>query len=152
MAGYGLRRACTCGAVMSTPVFVLVSMAGGLGAGSRFAVDSIVSRAVTARTAGNIPWGTTTVNLTGSFLLGLLLGLAASIALPRGWQMTAGSGFLGGYTTFSAASVEIVQLLRNRRWAAGAIIGLGSIVGATAVAALGMWTGGWIGVEMCGAS
>jgi len=133
---------------MSAPMFVLVSMAGGLGASARFVIDA----AIGARAAGTVPWATIVINLSGSLVLGLLLGLATGTALPRGWQPAAGAGFLGGYTTFSAASVEVVTLMRNRRWAAGALTAFGSIAGATAAAALGIWTGSAMGGEMCGAS
>lgn len=140
MARYGVRRCVRSrGSAMSGPILLLVSMAGGLGATARFAVDGAISRAISARTAENTPWGTIVINLSGSLLLGLLLGLAASTDLPRGWQLTAGAGFLGGYTTFSAASVEVVALMRHRRWTTGAITSLGSIAGATAAAALGIW-------------
>jgi hypothetical protein len=66
------------------------------------------------------PVGTTVINVTGSFLLGLLGGLALQHGLPTSWHLVLGTGFLGGYTTFITASVETVRLLQDRRWLAAA--------------------------------
>ena len=55
-----------------------------------------------------------------------------------------GTGFLGGYTTFSTASFETVRLLQERRWAAGLVNGIGTLVVSTATAAFGLWLGGLV--------
>lgn len=121
-----------------TPVvFGLLCVAGGLGAVARFVIDGLVRE----RTSGALPWGTIAINVSGSFLLGLLTGLVAARALPAEWQLVAGTGFLGGYTTFSTASLETVRLLQEHRWAAGLVTGLGVVVCATAAAGLGWWIG-----------
>jgi CrcB protein len=52
-----------------------------------------------------------------------------------------GTGFLGGYTTFSTASVETVRILQERRWGAGIAVSLGTLVAAIALAGLGLWLG-----------
>lgn len=121
-----------------TPVtFGLLCVAGGLGAVARFVIDALVRE----RTSGALPWGTIAINLSGSFLLGLLTGLVAARALPADVQLVVGTGFLGGYTTFSTASVETVRLLQERRWVAGLLNGFGVVVAATAAAGLGLWLG-----------
>jgi CrcB protein len=57
------------------------------------------------------------------------------------WQWALGSGFLGGYTTFSTASFETVRMLQQRRWTAGLVNGLLQLVLATALAGAGLWLG-----------
>jgi CrcB protein len=92
-------------------ITLLVSMAGGLGAVARLVLDGLIR----GRHALEYPVGTTLINVSGSFLLGLLGGLALRHALPTSLHLVLGTGFLGGYTTFSAASVETVRLLQDRR-------------------------------------
>lgn len=122
---------------MTLPLFVLLALAGGLGAAARLLLDGIIR----ARTHGAMPWGTITINLTGSLLLGALTGLTVSNVLPEAWHLVIGSGFLGGYTTFSTASFETVRLLQERTWAIGLLNGLGTLVVAVGAAGLGLWLG-----------
>jgi fluoride exporter len=112
---------------------LLLALAGGLGSAARFLVDG----AVTAVQAWRYPVGTTAINLSGSFLLGLLAGLAAGRMLGAPALLVLGTGFLGGYTTFSTAAFETVRLVEQHRWAAALLHGLGQVVVATALAALG---------------
>lgn len=121
-----------------TPVlFVSLALAGGLGAACRLLLDGTIR----SRSPGTLPWGTITINLTGSLLLGLVTGLVAVHLLPQGWQFVVGSGFLGGYTTFSTASFETVRLLQERKRIASLLNGLGGVIAATAAAGLGLWIG-----------
>lgn len=122
---------------MTPALFLLVALAGGLGAAARFALDGLVS----ARTDGSLPWGTITVNLTGSFVLGLVTGLAGRHLLPEDVATVLGVGFLGGYTTFSTASLETVRLLQEGRTTAGVLVGAGTLVTTAALAGLGLWLG-----------
>ena len=121
---------------MTPLLFVVVALAGGVGAVARFALDA----AMRARLGGG-PWGTVAINLSGSLLLGLLVGVAGAGVLPGEWLAALGTGFLGGYTTFSAASFETVRMLQQRRWSAALLVGLGQLIAATALAALGLWLG-----------
>jgi len=119
---------------------VVMALAGGLGAVVRFVVDTSVAR----RTHRRAPLGTMVVNISGSFLLGLITALALSHAGPHDLTVVAGTGFLGGYTTFSAASVETVNLARTGGWRAGlraARHAVVMLVAALAAAALGLWLG-----------
>ena len=122
---------------MTLVPFVLVALAGGAGAAARLLVDG----SVRTRWGGDLPWGTVTVNLTGSLLLGVVTGLAAGQLLPETVRLVAGAGFLGGYTTFSTASLETVRLLQERRWVPAVANGLGTLVVATGAAGLGLWLG-----------
>ena len=115
---------------------LLLTLAGGLGAVARFVLDGTVSAARSWR----YPVGTTVINLSGSFLLGLLAGLVAGL-LPGPASLVLGTGFLGGYTTFSTAAYETVRLAEQRRWGAALLHGVGQLVVATALAALGYAAG-----------
>lgn len=116
---------------------LLVAAAGGLGAAARFAVDS----AARSRWATAFPWSTVLINVTGSLLLGLLTGLLVADGAPGLVRTVLGTGFCGGYTTFSTASVETVRLLQLRRYAAAAGNAVGSLVLTVAAGGLGLWLG-----------
>jgi len=121
-----------------TPLlFIALALAGGLGAAARLLLDGVIRD----RIGGVTPWGTIIINLTGSLLLGLISGLAVSHALPEAVHVVVGTGFLGGYTTFSTASFETIRLLQERRWTVGVLNGLSVLVATTVLAALGLWAG-----------
>ena len=90
-----------------------IAAAGGLGAVVRFFVDAEVKSRLTQRTS--FPWATVGINVSGSFLLGVLAGWVMFRAGSTDVQAVIGTGFLGGYTTFSTASVETVRLLQQGR-------------------------------------
>lgn len=125
---------------MNASLFILTVLAGGVGAAARFVVDGFVTQRLFARRASaGFPWGIFVVNLTGSLGLGLLIGASSALGSPA---LTAiGTGFLGGYTTFSTAMVDTLHLIRQRRhreaWANGA----GMLVACVAAAACGMVLG-----------
>ena len=112
----------------------LIASAGGLGAVARLVVDALIQRRHSLR----FPIETMIINVSGSLLLGYVSGLAIRQLLPEPWHLIIGSGFLGGYTTFSTASVETVRLLQERRWLSGLINGFGMLVVAIAAAAAGL--------------
>jgi CrcB protein len=113
---------------------VLLGLAGGLGAGTRFVVDGLVRSKI--RTA--LPVGTIAINVTGSFLLGLVAGAVMVHAAPVELQAIAGTGFLGGYTTFSTASFETVRLIQSRRTGLALLNGVGTAVAGIGAAAAGL--------------
>lgn len=122
---------------MTAGVFIVLALAGGIGATARFVLDGVIR----SRTRGILPWGTILINVSGSFALGLVTGLATSALIPEELLFIVGAGFLGGYTTFSTASFETVRLAQERRRAAATINALGTLVFAGAAAALGLWLG-----------
>lgn len=122
---------------MTPSLFVAVAVAGGVGAAARFVVDGLVR----ARLGSAHPWGTTVINVSGSFALGLLTGLALQAVVAPEWKLVLGTGLLGGYTTFSTASVETVRLLAAGRRGAAVANGLGMLVACVGVASLGLWLG-----------
>jgi CrcB protein len=113
---------------------LLLGLAGGLGAGTRFVVDGLVRSKL--RTA--LPVGTIAINITGSFLLGLVAGAVIVHAAPVELQAIAGTGFLGGYTTFSTASFETVRLIQSRRTGLALLNGIGTAMAAIGAAAAGL--------------
>lgn len=122
---------------MTPTIFLLVAIAGGIGAVCRFVLDGVIrSRVVSA-----LPWGTIVINVTGSIVLGFLAGLASANILPADALSIAGKGFLGGYTTFSTASFETVRMLQERRWSLAIVNGIGVLVTGIAAAGLGLWIG-----------
>ncbi|GAB2936287.1 hypothetical protein GCM10027047_36160 [Rhodococcus aerolatus] len=113
---------------------LLLAVAGGLGAVARFVVDGEVKR----RRPGPLPWATVLVNVSGSLLLGVLVGLVRYHDAPADLRLVLGVGFCGGYTTFSTASVETVRLVQQGRVGAALGVGLGQLVAAVAAGALGL--------------
>lgn len=94
---------------------LLVASGGAAGSALRYAVSGVVQRWFVAGTASvaAFPAGTLVVNVTGSLLIGLVAGLAESRALfGAEARLLLVSGVLGGYTTFSAFSLETLLLLR----------------------------------------
>jgi fluoride exporter len=117
----------------SAMIAVLVSVAGGVGAALRLILDGVIKHLIHV----TYPVATTLINISGSFILGLLIGLGANEYLPHSWYLVVGTGLLGGYTTFSTASFETVRLLQDRRYVAAAVNGFGTLIICTAAAALG---------------
>ncbi len=118
-------------------IVILLSMAGGLGAVARLALDSLIR----ARVAVRYPLGTLAINVSGSLLLGMVSGFAARSIIPEAWHLALGTGFMGGYTTFSTASFETVRLFQERRFVASLLNGLGMLILSAGFAALGIWIG-----------
>lgn len=111
----------------------LLAIAGGVGAGLRFVVDGLVR----ARLHTALPLGTILVNVTGSLLLGLLTGLISGPDASSTLGLVAGSGLLGGYTTFSTASLETVRLVQAGRTGLALVNALGTMVVCVLAAAAG---------------
>ena len=105
---------------------ILVGAGGAVGAGLRYA--SIVA-AVTLFGAA-FPWGTLFVNLAGSFVIGIAAALVRHLGdVTPAWQAFLMPGLLGGFTTFSAFSLDIFTIIeRGQNWAAAAYI-LASVLG-----------------------
>lgn len=95
--------------------YLAVGLGSALGGMSRFWVAGFIGQ----RWGDSFPWGTILVNITGSFLIGLLATLSVSDGQPR-WSPVAThflfAGICGGYTTFSAFSLQTLRLLHAGNW------------------------------------
>jgi CrcB protein len=98
---------------MSVSVMLAVGVLGGVGAMARFLLDGAVSR----RVARAFPYGTLAVNLSGAFLLGLVVGSTLSGDALR----LVALGLLGGFTTFSTWALESHRLAEDGRGGLGAV-------------------------------
>lgn len=116
---------------------LVVALGGGLGAVTRFFVDHQVGRL----TQGRLPLGTALINVTGSLALGFITGWWAFHTGDPGLKQVLGTGFLGGYTTFSTACVEAVRLVQAGRWMPSMLRVLGVLVLSVVAAFLGYWLG-----------
>lgn len=113
---------------------VLLALAGGVGAAVRFIVDGFVRQRLTTA----LPWGTILINVTGSLALGFLAGLVMRGQAAESLFLILGTGFLGGYTTFSTASLETIRLIQSGRTGLALINGLGSMAASVLSAAAGV--------------
>lgn len=123
---------------MTPLLFIAISVAGGFGAATRMLFDG----AYKVWSPRSTPWSTLLINVSGSLVLGFLTGLAGAHLLPEAWHIVLGTGFLGGYTTFSTASFETVKLIEERKWGSSLLSGIGTLIFATAASGLGLWAGG----------
>ncbi|KFF30723.1 fluoride efflux transporter FluC [Bifidobacterium bombi] len=98
---------------MNHPLLMFfAALLGGCGAVLRMMVDGWINIHITPHYHWGFPLGTIIVNVTACFALGLLTGLGIAHIAPDPVRFLLGSGFLGGYSTFSTASVEGVRLLK----------------------------------------
>jgi CrcB protein len=109
---------------------------GAIGAGFRYHL----SRVAALNMGEAFPWGTWIANLLG----GLLVGLLAGFLLTEGTRgeplrLFLGVGMLGGFTTFSAFSLEAVQMVVRGQVALAAAYAVSSVAGATALVFIGLW-------------
>jgi len=118
-------------------VALLVAGAGGVGAVARFVLDGLIR----SRIASIVPAGTLVINISGSLLLGFVTGLVLVGAEPADFRIILGTGFLGGYTTFSTAMIETVRLLQQRRWVAAGVNGIVMLLLGLGAAVLGVFLG-----------
>lgn len=115
-----------------------IALGGGIGSAVRYAVDL----AVTSRWRGGFPWGIFLVNVSGSLLLGLVMGLLSAGSSPSLATVLVGTGLLSGYTTFSTASVDAVRLAREGHRLIALVYAVGTMLATIAAALAGLWLGG----------
>lgn len=105
---------------------LLVMLGGAIGAGARH----LTGRAALALWGPAFPWGTLIVNLAGGMLMGLLAGwLAARSSGDDALRYLLGVGVLGGYTTFSAFSLETATMLQRGDYGVALAYALASVAG-----------------------
>ena len=107
--------------------WLLVFVGGGLGAVARHGVN----RAGLEMMGPGFPWWTMAVNVSGSFLIGLLAGIFGAMETDHNSRLFLVTGVLGGFTTFSAFSLDALTL-----WERGAMVHAGLYVAGSVIASL----------------
>jgi CrcB protein len=105
--------------------FLIVFFGGGLGAALRHGVNIMAARLLGTA----FPYGTLTINILGSLVMGLIAEFfALKSGLPQHWRLFLTTGVLGGFTTFSAFSLEAALLYERGEVAGAAIYVVASVV------------------------
>jgi CrcB protein len=91
---------------------LFIGLGGGIGSICRFVVSLVIGKWIDA----SFPWGTFTINLLGSLLIGFFLGFFDKSMLNEPLKLLLITGFCGGFTTFSAFSAENLSLLMAGQW------------------------------------
>jgi CrcB protein len=106
------------------PVFLAVAIGGAVGASSRYGLDRLIER----RSFAVFPWSTFTINVSGCFLIGLVIAALVDRHEAPAWvRVGLVVGVLGGYTTFSTFAQESLDLLRADDVALAVLYSLGSL-------------------------
>lgn len=116
---------------------LLVMIGAAVGAPSRWLLDQAISR----RAGGVFPLGTWTINVSGSLLLGVVLAANAFGPAPLALVALAGTGFCGGFTTFSTFGFETIRLVES---GSGLEAGI-NVVSSLAVGLLAAFAGWYLG-------
>jgi fluoride exporter len=117
---------------------MLLTLGGGAGANARYWLGHAVAEWQLRRfERAEIPWGTFLINVSGSIVLGLLAAAWLNHPDPaqRNWYLLLGTGFCGGFTTFSTFSYETLKLLQDGKPWTAAVYSLGSV----AAGLIGVW-------------
>ena len=118
--------------------YVWIVLCGGAGSLARY----LAGTAISTRLGARFPWGTLAVNVTGCFLIGLIMTLLTDRWQPHpNWRLALVVGFLGGYTTFSSFEWETFAAVR----AGGFWIGLANVVGSVTFGYAAVWLGALLG-------
>lgn len=121
-------------------LLLTIGMAGALGAASRYGAAEWMAR----RWRGRFPAATFAINVTGAFALGLLMTAGASgTGAAATLRAVLGTGFLGGYTTFSTLSFETHALARGGRTLSAWLNAAGTLCAGLLAVAAGIALGHW---------
>ena len=132
---YKINVRCTMGMLTTTADFVAVGAGAAIGAWLRWGLSLWLNVRNTA-----IPLGTLAANLIGGFLVGLAVAYFIKHPdLSPAWRLFIVTGFLGGLTTFSTYSAEVVSLLERGDFVSGLTVALAHLLGSFALTALGFW-------------
>lgn len=118
-------------------LFLAATIGGAIGAGARYLVNAGCAQWLGA----GFPWATLLVNVTGSFLMGVVVAIAQPLLGGSAlWRTFLATGILGGFTTFSAFSLDLYELLERRQAALGAIYVVASFGLSIMALVVGLWT------------
>ena len=106
-------------------LFLLACIGGAIGAGARYLVNIVCAQCI----APGFPWATFIVNVSGSFLMGIVVaGIVPYLGGSVAWRTFLATGILGGFTTFSAFSLDVVDLMQRQQVLSFLFYVLGSVV------------------------
>jgi CrcB protein len=115
--------------------FILVIVGGAIGSLGRYQVG----RMAIGWLGPNYPWGTLAVNLIGGFFMGVLVGTLARLGGSENMRLFFGVGILGGFTTFSAFSLDAVTMIERGDWATALTYALISVTGSVLALFAGLY-------------
>lgn len=119
---------------------LLISLAGSTGALTRF----LISNSAVRRWGSSFPYGVLIINISGSFFIGTIAGLAGRHFISPSLQSILATGFLGGYTTFSTFIWETLQMASDSKLYLSFLNILGSLLFGLIAVGLGLALGSWI--------
>lgn len=117
------------------PHLLLVMLGGAIGAGLRHLVGAASLRLL----GPGFPWGTLAVNLAGGLAMGLLAGWLVRSGGTEGTRLFVGVGILGGFTTFSAFSLEVGNMVQRGEIGVAAAYVTASVAGSVLLLFAGLW-------------
>ena len=124
-------------------IYLWIALGSALGGVGRYWCSGVIARHI----GETFPWGTLTVNVVGSLLIGLL----ATVSEPDGRLLMSTTmrqffmiGVFGGFTTFSSFSLQTLNLVRDGQWVPASLYILGSV----ALCLVGVWLGHGLGIAI----
>ena len=120
--------------------YLWIGLGGAIGSMGRFWLSTLIAE----RVGEKFPWGTLIVNITGSLLIGIFAGIADTqgrFVVDKTFRQFLMVGICGGYTTFSAFSIQTLELARNGQWGSAGIYILASVVFCLIATWLGLMAG-----------
>ena len=136
---------------------IWLMVAGGFGAGARYGLTLVVQRWMDGAVmhgwfrhilGASFPLGTLVVNVSGTFLLALIVTLALQEVVPPEWGLILGTGFLGAFTTFSTFELESHGLLSSGHWAQASMYIFGNLL----LGFVAVLLGGMLALRLTGGS
>ncbi len=116
--------------------YLLVALGGALGSVGRYWVGGLAPRLL----GPAFPYGTLVVNLVGSFLISLVMGVALhSTNVPVNVRLFLTTGVIGGFTTYSTFNYETLVLLQQKLWLTAGLNLAGTLCGCLVAGVLGLW-------------
>ena len=121
---------------MQPNILLVIAIGGGLGSLARHYLSTMVYHV----TGGTFPWGILTVNIVGGFAMGLIVELSAlKLNLAPELRAFLTTGILGGFTTFSAFSLDSALLIERGDWIGAGSYMVGSVVLSVGALFAGLW-------------
>jgi fluoride exporter len=113
--------------------YLMIAIGGAAGAIARYQVAAMVQ----ARVAAGFPWGTFVVNISGCFVMGVVMTLLTERVSDPNWRYLIPIGFIGAYTTFSTFELETFRAVSDRAFT----IAVANVLASVVVGYLALWMG-----------